>query len=66
MRQLHRRVENLEAKVAPAGFQTVHLVGVMPGETEEEACARYGSPISASDGVIFLVGPEPAQQEQVQ
>jgi hypothetical protein len=58
--QLHKRLGKLEAK-APTELRTVHLVGVMPGETEEEARSRYGRPTSEDDMLILLVGKEPIQ-----
>jgi hypothetical protein len=64
--QLHKRVQKLEAKAGPAELLAVHLVGVMPGQTEEQACASYGLPIGHDDMVIFLIGQQPTQQEQVQ
>jgi hypothetical protein len=61
--QLHKRVERLEAKVAPVGFKMVHLVGVLSGQSHDEAGAAYGVPIGEDDEVIFLVGVEPAVKE---
>ena len=61
MRQLHKRIEKLEAATAPTELRTVHLVGVSPGEAEEEACARHGREIGEDDDIIFLVGKEPEQ-----
>lgn len=62
--QLHRRLEKLEAKVAPIGPRTVHLVRLLAGQNHDEACACYGRPISDEDDVIFLVGVEPAGGER--
>ena len=59
--QLRKRVEKLEAKTAPGEFRMVHLIGVLPGETEQEACASYGKKIGEDDDIIFLVGKEPEQ-----
>jgi hypothetical protein len=59
--QLHRRLEKLEAKVAPTGTKIIHLVSLSAGETEDEACARYGKEIGQEDDIIFLVGMEPVQ-----
>ena len=61
--QLHKRVEKLEAKVTPVGCTIVHLVGVMSGQSHDEACAAYGRPISDEDEIIFLVGVEAPVQE---
>jgi len=57
--QLHRRVEKLEAKVAPATVQKWHLIGMADGETEEEARVRYGQPIGEDDGLVLLVPVAP-------
>lgn len=64
--QLHKRVEKLEAKVSPMGCKIVHLVGVMQGQSHDEACAAYGSPIADDEDVIFLVGVEPTRRESKQ
>jgi hypothetical protein len=61
--QLHRRVEKLEAKVSPVGCKIVHLVGVLSGQSHDDACAAYGRPINDEDDVIFLVGVEPTVRE---
>ena len=61
--QLHKRVEKLEANASPTACKIVHLVGVMPGQSHEQACAAYGRPISDEDDVIFLVGVEAPVRE---
>ncbi len=59
--QLRRRVEGLETRLIPPARVEVHIVGVMSGETEAEALARYGRPIEESDrlNLILLVGVAP-------
>ena len=59
MTQMRKRVEGLERRLTPAAPQTVHIVGVMDGQTEADALALYGQPIGEDDFVIWLVGKRP-------
>ncbi len=55
MRQMQKRVENLETRIMPAELRDVHIIGMVLGEGQAAAIARYGHPIAEGDEIIWLV-----------
>jgi hypothetical protein len=66
MRNPHKRLEALEAKVSPPAPIRIHLIGWSDGLTKAEAIAAYereSGPVEDRHDIIFLCGRKPAEAD---